>query len=80
MKTIFLLIQATFVLLMFVQPAFAYIDPGSGTMILQAIVLAFVGGWFAVKNYWNKILGFFRIGAKRDAGSAASNESSGSRL
>jgi len=51
----------------FVKPAFAYLDPGSGTMILQAIVLAFVAGWFTIKNYWLKIIGLFRGGPKPDA-------------
>lgn len=41
------------------NPAYAYIDPASGSMILQAIVLAFVTGWFVVKNFWWRILGFF---------------------
>ena len=47
------------------NPAYAYIDPASGSMILQAIVLAFVAGWFVFKNFWWRILGFF-TGRSRD--------------
>ena len=41
------------------NPAYAYIDPASASMILQAVVLAFVAGWFTVKNFWLRIVGFF---------------------
>lgn len=37
-----------------------YLDPGSGSFILQILIAAFVGGLFLVKVYWKKISGFFR--------------------
>jgi hypothetical protein len=39
--------------------AFAYLDPGSGTMILQAIVGALAGGYLIIKKYWYQIKNFF---------------------
>ena len=44
----------------FAQPALAYLDPSTGSMILSAIVgiLASVG--LALKTYWYRIKGFFR--------------------
>lgn len=66
--------MAAFVLLTLTKPAFAYIGPGSGTMILQAIVLAFVGGWFAFKNYWLRIFNMLRGGFKRDKDLAETSE------
>jgi len=33
----------------------AYLDPGSGSILLQMLVAAFLGAAFAVKVYWKKI-------------------------
>lgn len=49
-----------FSMLVFVKPAFAYLDPASSTLIPQVLIAALVGGWFALKNYWQKIVGIFR--------------------
>ena len=38
---------------------FAYLDPGSGSMIIQMIIGAVAASFFAIKTYWNKILDFF---------------------
>lgn len=38
-----------------VSDAYAYIDPGSGTLILQMLVGALVGVGIAMKVYWFKI-------------------------
>jgi len=38
----------------------AYLDPGSGSFILQLLLAALVGGLFIIKSYWKKIAGFFR--------------------
>jgi len=48
------------ILASFAQPAFAYLDPSTGSMILSAIIgiLASVG--LALKTYWYRIKGFFR--------------------
>lgn len=37
------------------QDAFAYIDPGSGSMFIQVILGALVGVGIAIKIYWEKI-------------------------
>lgn len=38
----------------------AYLDPGSGSFILQLLIAALLGGAFILKSYWQKITGFFR--------------------
>lgn len=38
---------------------FAYIDPGSGSAIISAIIGVFVAIGIAVKTYWYKIKRFF---------------------
>lgn len=42
------------------QPAWAYLDPGTGSMIISAIVGLFATAGLAVKTYWYKIKAFFR--------------------
>jgi hypothetical protein len=39
-------------LLAFQPPAHAYIDPGTGSLILQGLIAAFVGAAFALKNFY----------------------------
>lgn len=38
----------------------AYLDPGSGSFILQLLLAALVGSAFIIKSYWKKITDFFR--------------------
>jgi len=33
----------------------AYLDPGSGSLILQVILAILLGGLFVLRSYWNKI-------------------------
>lgn len=41
------------------QSAFAYLDPGTGSIILQAVIAAIAGSLFAIKTYWSRIRSFF---------------------
>ncbi len=45
----------------------AYLDPGSGSVLLQLLVAALLGAGFVVKVYWNKIKKFFRRIFKKEA-------------
>jgi hypothetical protein len=38
----------------------AYLDPGSGSFILQLLIAAILGGGFALKIYWKKLVAFFK--------------------
>ena len=42
-----------------ITPAQAYIDWGTGSMILQAVVAGFLGALFMIKNFWSRIKSFF---------------------
>jgi len=37
----------------------AYIDPGTGSYLIQLLIAGFVAASFAVKIFWKKIKGFF---------------------
>ena len=43
-----------------VLPVYAYIDPGSGSAILSAIIGFFVAIGIAIKTYWYKIKSMFK--------------------
>ncbi len=38
----------------------AYLDPGTGSLILQALVATLAGAVVAITSYWQKIRTFFR--------------------
>lgn len=42
-----------------VGPAAAYIDPGAGSLILQAIIGGVAGMLLALRMYWRRIRGYF---------------------
>jgi hypothetical protein len=37
-----------------------YLDPGSGSFILQLILAALLGSLFILKGYWKKLVRFFQ--------------------
>ena len=41
------------------KPAHAYLDPGSGSYIIQLIIAGGVGALFTVKTFWLQIKNFF---------------------
>jgi hypothetical protein len=55
-------------------PAFAYLDPSTGSMVVSAIVGIFASIALAVKTYWYKIKGLFRKNRAEDAGTRESPE------
>ncbi len=41
------------------REASAYLDPGSGSYMIQILIGLFLGGFFTLKLYWRKLKGFF---------------------
>ncbi len=41
--------------MLFTTPAQAYLDPGSGSYIIQVTIGVIAGGIFMLKNYWSVI-------------------------
>ena len=54
-----------------VKTSYAYLDPGTGSYFFQLMIGALVGGLFAVKLFWGKIVFFFKrlFLRRRDGGS-----------
>ena len=44
----------------------AYIDPGSGSFILQALIATLAGALVAVNIYWQKIKSFLGLSSDED--------------
>lgn len=63
-KTMFIFFGTFY--LIFPQTAYSYLDPGTGSYILQIILAAFVGVAFTAKIYWAKIkIVFVNLFSKR---------------
>ena len=46
---------------------FGYLDPGTGTFILQTIVAVGAGIAVVLKTFWRQIVGFVKPGSKNKA-------------
>ena len=51
---------------LFTSSAHAYLDPGTGTIIVQAIVGAFAAFFSTLYMFWEKVKIFFRKVFKKD--------------
>ena len=40
-------------------PAYAYLDPGTGSYFLQIIIATVLGAMYAIKHFWYKIKLFY---------------------
>ena len=70
MKYMVLVLSFLFVLIL-VQDSEAYIDPGSGSYVLQLIVASFFAIVFTLKVFWRNIKAFFSgAGKKHDHSSS----------
>ena len=45
------------------QPAYAYLDPGAGSLLLQVLMGGLAGAAVVVKVYWNSLMARFGRGA-----------------
>ena len=43
----------------FITPAHAYLDPGTGSILLQGLFAAVVGGLVTIRLYWAKLKTLF---------------------
>jgi hypothetical protein len=47
-----------FVILCYSQSAAAYLDPGTGSLILQMLIAGIIGAMFTIKLYWYRLKAF----------------------
>lgn len=65
-KLVMFVISGLIVLSLLPSPAFAYLDPGTGSAILQGILGALAAIAVALKLYWHKLLRLLGIRKKID--------------
>jgi len=46
--------------LSFASPAYAYLDPGTGSMLVSAVLGVAAAVALAAKMFWYRLIGFFR--------------------
>jgi hypothetical protein len=54
---------AVLALLLLVREAHAYLDPGTGSYIIQILIAGLFGALFMLKVFWGRIVGFFGKGS-----------------
>ena len=64
------------VLALFTQPAWAYLDPGTGSMLLQVILGGIAAVGVALKLGWHKIRAALGFAAKSDEDEETEQEAS----
>ena len=76
----YFVISASSGLFLFPSLAYAYLDPGTGSMILQGIIGGIAAVAVVAKLYWHRLLGFFgsRKGNSPDAHKLDLHKKSGS--
>jgi hypothetical protein len=61
--------------MLFVKSAYAYIDPGTGSMIVQAIIAALVAIGASIGIFWNRVRSLFgRLFGRKNSEGQSSNE------
>lgn len=55
MKSIIVFLVLFFITGFFISDAYAYLDPGTGSVVLQALIGVLVGVVITVKIYWYKL-------------------------
>lgn len=49
-----------------------YLDPGSGSLIIQILIAGLLGAGLALRGYWSKLFSFFK---RSDTDKTVANES-----
>ena len=56
--------------------AYAYLDPGSGSMLLQLVLGGLAGLAVIAKLYWHRLLGLFGMNAQQEESDSETNSAS----
>lgn len=59
-----LMITATVLLMSMSEPAYAYLDPGTGSILIQGLLAAIAGAAMTIKLYWRRIVQIFSSKSK----------------
>ncbi len=61
-----LALYSVFCLVLSTGTGHAYLDPGTGSMLLQGLIAGIAGGLVVLRLYWGKVKDFFSFNKKKD--------------
>ncbi len=64
---------------LYAGPAWAYLDPGTGSMLLQGLIGAVAALAFTLKLYWHKFTGLFKSKRPSDQAEPPSSRQGGAK-
>jgi hypothetical protein len=67
MKRFVIIVALIYSVFVLTRPAYAYLDPGSGSMVLQALLGVFAAVMVVVKLYWARLMKFFGFKKEQDS-------------
>lgn len=70
----FLLLLLFLIVFGFANSALAYIDPGSGSMLLQSLFGGIAGAVVVLKLYWRQFINLFRRSSRKESESSSSDD------
>lgn len=56
------------------SPFFAYLDPGTGSIILQSVIAGIFGAMIAIKVFWRRIVNFFKGNSGEEVEAASAEQ------
>ena len=59
MKKLFICTTALWFLLLLANPVYAYLDPGTGSMMIQALLAAIAAASVTIGIFWRRLRSFF---------------------
>ena len=71
---IFLVVSILLIVFGFEDSALAYLDPGTGSMVLQLLLGGIAGAVVIVKLYWRRFVGLFRGNAREESEHSSSED------
>lgn len=70
----FVLLNVFLIVIGWVNSAWAYLDPGTGSMVLQLLLGGIAGAVVILKLYWRRFVGLFRGNIREEAGNSSSED------
>ena len=70
----FLVVSIILVVFGFENSALAYLDPGTGSMVLQLLLGGIAGAVVILKLYWRRFVGLFRGHAREESEPSSSED------
>jgi hypothetical protein len=70
----FLVVSIILIVFGFESSALAYLDPGTGSMVLQLLLGGIAGVVVILKLYWSRFVGLFRGNAREESEHCSSED------